>query len=155
MCGSPTIPTTLLHYIHLYDHQRPSVLLSLWTLVTLRLDFTQPSHQSAALAIKCVHQSKFLIHLLSISIAALVGYIYGSPTVPTTDNNRCYNPGCRLLGNFREGSRKVQKIGVGRYQQFRPVNLTPAILYDTFQIIIIDVGCLTNNRRYNSGCQLL
>ena len=76
MCGSPTIPTTLLHYIHLYDHQRPSVLLSLWTLVALRLDFTQPSHQSAALAIKCVHQSEFLIHLLSISIAVLVGYVW-------------------------------------------------------------------------------
>jgi hypothetical protein len=31
----------------------------------------------------------------------------------------------------------------------------PAILHDTFQIIVIDVGCLTNNRRYNSGCRLL
>jgi hypothetical protein len=81
--------------------------------------------------------------------------MYGSPTIPTTDNDGCYNPGCRLLGNFWEGSRKVQKIGVGRYQQFRPVNSAPAILYDTFQIIIVDVGCLTNNRRYNSGCRLL
>jgi hypothetical protein len=71
-----------------------------------------------------------------------------------TFNIRCRS-GRPLLGNFREGSRKVQKIGVGRYQQFRPVNVTPAILYDTFQIIVIDVGCLTNNRRYNSGCRLL
>ena len=71
-----------------------------------------------------------------------------------TFNIRCRS-GRPLLGNFREGSRKVQKIGVGRHQQFRPVNLTPAILYDTFQISIIDDGCLTNNIRYNSGCRLL
>ena len=42
---------------------------------------------------------------------------------------RCRS-GRPLLGHFREGSRKVQKIGVGRYQQFHPVILAPAVLYD-------------------------
>jgi hypothetical protein len=41
-----------------------------------------------------------------------------------------YRSGRPLLGHFREGSRKVQKIGVGRYQQFHPVILAPAVLYD-------------------------